>query len=391
MSELMDARHMLDLAELAAGAGDLASADELLRSAARIQEAELGPLHPEVASTFNNLAIVAEKAGRPGEAEKFYRRALAIVSTTLPPDHQMVADSRQNLEDFCRARGLPIEAPATSPSSQDSEPAPAAVGGGDRASAPPMSAAAPAAGADPAAKPALPRPSMPPPVSARSAPTPSQPALSAPTRPSRWTAWVVIGVIVLAAAALLLWRRDGSSETAPPAGDPTPPQAAAPAPAAPAAPAPANPSTPPEQPPVRAPVEQAPPPTAVTKPDAREAPSDTAAPNPSSPPIALATVQLCRTFSTNGSRWQCDPAGDSVTAGPIVLYTRVKSNRDAAVVHRWYRGDALRQSVKLTTRANATEGYRTFSRQTVDAGSEWRVEVRSPDGNLLHEQRFAVR
>jgi hypothetical protein len=73
------------------------------------------------------------------------------------------------------------------------------------------------------------------------------------------------------------------------------------------------------------------------------------------------------------------------------LYTRVKSPRDTVVVHRWYRGTALRRSVELEIRANANEGYRTFSRQTVDAGDEWRVEVRSASGDLLHEQRVSVR
>ena len=97
---------MLEVAEHAATGGDFASADELLRGAARIQEAELGPLHPDLANTLNNLAIVAEKMGRPGDAETFYRRATAIASASLPADHPMVADSRQNLEDFCRARGL---------------------------------------------------------------------------------------------------------------------------------------------------------------------------------------------------------------------------------------------------------------------------------------------
>ena len=82
--------------------------------------------------------------------------------------------------------------------------------------------------------------------------------------------------------------------------------------------------------------------------------------------------------------------GSSVAPGPIVFYTRVRSPRDTAVVHRWYRGNTLRQSVRLTTRANATEGYRTYSRQTVDEG-EWRVEIKSADDSLLHEQRFAVR
>ena len=76
--------------------------------------------------------------------------------------------------------------------------------------------------------------------------------------------------------------------------------------------------------------------------------------------------------------------------GPLVFYTRVRSPRDAAVVHRWYRGGTLRQSVTLRTRASASEGYRTYSRQTVHDG-DWRVEIRSAGGNLLDERRFTVR
>src|SRR5258708_32605783 len=100
MSEHQDARDLLDRAERAATAGDLASADELLRSAARIQEAELGPLHPDLANTLNNLAIVAERTGRPSEAETLYRRAAAIAAAALPPGHPMGAESRQKPEDL---------------------------------------------------------------------------------------------------------------------------------------------------------------------------------------------------------------------------------------------------------------------------------------------------
>src|SRR5262245_2451251 len=76
MTQQQDARQMLDRAERAATAGDLASADELLRGAARIQEEELGPLHPDLANTLNNLAIVAEKAGRPDDAETLDRKSV---------------------------------------------------------------------------------------------------------------------------------------------------------------------------------------------------------------------------------------------------------------------------------------------------------------------------
>ena len=112
---------MLDQAERAVTEGDLASADELLRGAARIQEEELGPLHPDLANTLNNLAIVAEKAGRPDDAEMFYRRAASIAAASLPADHPMVAESRQNLEGFCRERGLSIDAPAVIAPARDTE------------------------------------------------------------------------------------------------------------------------------------------------------------------------------------------------------------------------------------------------------------------------------
>ena len=71
MSDLQDAGRMLAEAEQAAIANDLVLADELLRGAARIQEAELGPLHPDLANTLDNFAIVAEKTGRLGDAEAF--------------------------------------------------------------------------------------------------------------------------------------------------------------------------------------------------------------------------------------------------------------------------------------------------------------------------------
>jgi hypothetical protein len=82
-----------------------------------------------------------------------------------------------------------------------------------------------------------------------------------------------------------------------------------------------------------------------------------------------------------------------VDPGSLFFYTRVKSARDMTVEHRWYRGDTLRKAVKLQIRANPTDGYRTYSRNTVDhqSGGDWRVELRTESGILLHEERFAVR
>lgn len=381
MPQQPDARHMLAEAERAANAGDLASADGFLRQAARIQETELGPLHPDLASTMNNLAIVAEKTGRPGDAETFYRRAAAIASASLPAGHPMVAASRQNLEDFCRASGLPIDAPDFLQfPAEKKEPGPSVIGreAVDAAIASPK---APAAGHT---MPAAAQPS-------RTASTAARPAAAAATRPlpvaprtaPRPLPWLALLVLAVVAAALFVtkpWSSSGDRETVSLEGreespatvtaDPPAPPAAEPAETAPGEPGAA--AGPAEQP--GSPAAGAPP--APTRPTGG---------------ITLAVAELCRTFSTSGGSWRCDPAGDSVAPGRLFFYTRVRSPRNTEVVHRWYRGDTLRQTVTLTIRANPTQGYRTYSRQTVDSGNDWRVEITNRDGDRLHEQRFAVR
>jgi hypothetical protein len=384
MSELQDAGRMLAEAEQAAIANDLVFAYELLRGAARIQEAELGPLHPDLANTLNNLAIVAEKTGRLGDAETFYRRAVAIASASLPVDHPMIAASRENLEDFCRARGLPIDTPAfmTLPARDTAAgldaSAPESAGG---ASATPGDVRTAEAGLSMEAAPPL--SGSPWPVSRQRTPTASQPLSPVPRPDSRSVAWAAIGVVVVLITAMFFVRRPWSSRetstTAPPAEPTTRPQAAERA------------LPPRAEPPGVPAIEQARPPIVPRRDDGDVLIVTPTAPTPSSGAATLATAQLCRNFSTSGASWQCDPAVDPVSPGRLVLYTRVKSPRDAVVVHRWYRGDTLQQSVQLAIRANATDGYRTYSRQTVDGGADWRVEVSSANGDLLHERRFAVR
>ena len=169
MPELLDARHLLEGAEQAAASGDFSSANELLRDAARIQEAELGPLHPDLANTLNNLAIAAEKTGQTGDAETFYRRAAAIASASLPADHPRVAESRKNLEDFCREHGLSIAVAAVVATSA---PDPAI-----ELEAPTQAIARPA----------------------------SQPLPPVPRRSSRPLAWAAIGAVALLVVAVPRW------------------------------------------------------------------------------------------------------------------------------------------------------------------------------------------
>ena len=98
-------RSIIEAAEQAAAAGNYASAEALLREAALVQEARLGPLHPDLAKTLNNLGIVCEMNGNPNEAERCFRRAVTIATTALEADHPFVATSRKNLHDFCETRG----------------------------------------------------------------------------------------------------------------------------------------------------------------------------------------------------------------------------------------------------------------------------------------------
>ena len=379
MPDVREFQKVVEAAEQAAAAGDIAAAEALLREAAELQEASHGPLHPDLASTFNNLAVVCEMAHTPIDTEQFYRRADAIASWSLSPGHAMVATARDNLRDFCVARGLPIEewmdlrtgahvAPPT-PASPVTPPAEATarVAPPPPARVPAVPAAPPVPSASPraAAAPRAPRPGMP------AAPTPAGP------RPRRGLGVAVAVVAVLAVLAVArVWRAPTGDRAAPPeaeatvAGAPAEAPAAAPATAAPVAPA----TTPSPEPP----------PTAVTaaapaSPDAPAAPAG----------VRVVTATVCSTLST-GDAWRCTAAGPGPGPGRVSYYTRVASPRGLRVQHGWYHDDRLRHDVVLNVGANAAEGYRTFSRQTVAPGA-WRVELRVENGAVLDEARFVVR
>ena len=115
MPEPREARSIIENAEQAAAAGDYASAEDLLREAAALQEQTLGPNHPDLANTLNNLGVVCEMTDNPIDAEHYFRRAYTIATATLAPDHPFVATSRKNLHDFCAARGRPAELPPSPP------------------------------------------------------------------------------------------------------------------------------------------------------------------------------------------------------------------------------------------------------------------------------------
>jgi tetratricopeptide (TPR) repeat protein len=75
----------------------LPEAEPLMRRALAIDEASLGPDHPDVAIRLNNLAQLLQATNRLPDAEPLMRRALAIDEASLEPDHPKVAIRLNNL------------------------------------------------------------------------------------------------------------------------------------------------------------------------------------------------------------------------------------------------------------------------------------------------------
>jgi hypothetical protein len=103
----------------------------------------------------------------------------------------------------------------------------------------------------------------------------------------------------------------------------------------------------------------------------------------------VATAQLC-TALTN---WRCKSADGEVPPGRVFFYTKVKAARGTTIEHRWYQGERVHRVAQLRIEANPGDGYRTYSRTTIgsERAGDWRVELRSADGTVLHEERFTVR
>jgi tetratricopeptide (TPR) repeat protein len=58
----------------------------------------LGPEHPDVATSLNNLAALYRDQGEYAAAEPLYKRALAIRDKALGPEHPLVADLHMDNE-----------------------------------------------------------------------------------------------------------------------------------------------------------------------------------------------------------------------------------------------------------------------------------------------------
>ena len=404
MSDPVSLASLFDAAEQAAIRGDFAAAARLLGEAARAQEAALGPDHLDLANTLNNLAVAHERCGQLDAAEREYRRAYAIAARTRPADNPFVTTSAQNLREFCQANGRPMDVPpsAMSLAPDSHDPVTIVLKAAPATAASPAQADVPTQRIEPlpmtlAAEPSPPGPrpdarppdTSPRPVRAGSKPVQS-PAPSMVPAPAR-TSEPRPAAVVAAPAAREGFARPGRAaaprvDSRPRrvrrhrrardlAGRGTPSRRAAGG----------N-----HRRRLRRAVRrlrrtgggtQAAPVDAPRKPQSAPAPRATAAsPAPATATAAGVTIgdaQLCTSLS---SSYRCDAAGSTVRPGRLVFYTRLIADHDTSVVHRWYRGNELRQSLRLQVPARR-QGFRTFSRATVSASEgEWRVELRTRDG-----------
>jgi Protein of unknown function (DUF2914)/Tetratricopeptide repeat len=385
MPDTRNPQTVIEAAEQAANTGDFAAAERLLLKAAELQEASLGSAHPDLSNTHNNLGVVYEITGKLEEAERSFRRAYAIAALAFPADHPFVATSRKNLEDFCAEHGL-----AVAPS--------AAVPGRSVVADPAVVAPVPAVARTPPppARVEAPKPASVVTTSIHTATSemarPAEPTTQPSPRvavdarshddfkdPPRSIAWRPAGAFALLLAAMVigLWYRgrDAASPSVPTQeSQPTAPATPSLSPSGPAV-KPAEPTAVMLDPPVRA------------RPQPETGPASGAV-RKDAPIVVEASV--CHNLVTSGN-WRCEPPASPAAAGPLVFYTRVKSDRATTVQHRWYRGNQLLKSSSLTIAANPGRGYRTYSRYTVRSSGDWRVELRSADGAVLREERFTVR
>ena len=93
-----DVAESLDnLGLLYTGQARYADAEPLYKRSLVITEKALGPTHAEVGTILNNLAALYQFQHRYVEAEPLQKRALAITESALGPDHPDVAASLNNL------------------------------------------------------------------------------------------------------------------------------------------------------------------------------------------------------------------------------------------------------------------------------------------------------
>lgn len=86
-----------NLAEMYRGQGQYAKAEPLYKRSLEIYEKVFGASHPAIANTLNNFALQYYTQGEYAQAEQLYQRSLGIYERLLGPIHPSVAQSLNNL------------------------------------------------------------------------------------------------------------------------------------------------------------------------------------------------------------------------------------------------------------------------------------------------------
>jgi tetratricopeptide (TPR) repeat protein len=102
-----EARLFAAIAGVHEARGDFASAAPYVEQSLAIWQRILGPEHPGVTGSLNNLAIVRHNLGHHREAEQLLERSLAASEQTLGPDHPTVAALLNNLGNVYSVDGNP--------------------------------------------------------------------------------------------------------------------------------------------------------------------------------------------------------------------------------------------------------------------------------------------
>ncbi len=80
------------------------------KKALEVAEKNVGPDHPDVATSLNNLAALYDTLGEYAQAESLHKRALSIREKALGPEHPFVATSLENMAELYRATDRQVEA-----------------------------------------------------------------------------------------------------------------------------------------------------------------------------------------------------------------------------------------------------------------------------------------
>ena len=98
-------RSFNNLAELYRRQGRAADAERYFTRALSVKESELGPAHPDVATSLNNLAQLYVAQGRDSEAAPLLERSLAIQEKALDAEHPVLGRTLTLLAEVYRHLG----------------------------------------------------------------------------------------------------------------------------------------------------------------------------------------------------------------------------------------------------------------------------------------------